>query len=265
MSDRTAIAPQHTKPRAWLLPIRWLYGIYAGVVFLAIALTALLGVLLLPSLKLRRSAARSAARIFLFVAGMPLTVRGTSHIPDAQCVVVANHASYLDGIVFTAALPPRFGFVIKREMDSVPLAGLLLRRIGSEFVERFNRQKGASDARRVLRTAASGHSLVFFPEGTFSHEPGLLKFHTGAFTIAAKASCAVVPSVVRGTREALPSSNVLPIPGAISVEFFAPIVSTSREPDRAAAELRDLSRERILAELGEPDLDPYARSGSQAA
>ena len=85
----------------------------------------------------------------------------------------------MDGVVFTAVLPPRFGFVIKREMDRVPLAGLLLRRLGSLFVERSNRQRGANDARRVLRTAINGSSLVFFPEGTFSPAPGLLKFHVG--------------------------------------------------------------------------------------
>jgi 1-acyl-sn-glycerol-3-phosphate acyltransferase len=240
------------------MPIRTLYGVYACTVFLVIGLTALLGMLLLPGLSLRRKVARNAARLFLFAAGMPLEVKGASHVPDGQCVVVANHASYLDGIVFTAALPPRFGFVIKREMDAVPLAGLLLRRIGSEFVERFNRHKGASDARRVLRTAANGHSLVFFPEGTFSHEPGLLKFHTGAFTIAARAGCPVVPAVVRGTREALPSSRILPHPGKITVELFAPIVAANTSADAAATELRDRSRERILAELGEPDLSRAA-------
>lgn len=258
MSEHPANSSSPVQSSMWLTPLRWVYGLYAGLVFLVIALTALLGVLLLPRLHWRRSAARNAARLFLFLAGMPLRVRGTSHIPDTQCVVVANHASYLDGIVFTAALPPRFGFVIKREMDAVPLAGLLLRRLGSEFVERFNRQKGASDARRVMRTATNGHSLVFFPEGTFSHEPGLLKFHTGAFTIAARAGCAVVPSVVRGTRAALPASRILPTPGVIDVEFFAPISSTNTESDNAAIELRDLSRQRILAELGEPDLSRAA-------
>src|SRR2546430_11380299 len=50
------------------------------------------------------------------------------------------------------------------------LAGVVLRRLGSEFVERFNRQRGAADARRVLRNASNGHSLVFFPEGTFTRD-----------------------------------------------------------------------------------------------
>ena len=170
-------------------------------------------------------------------------------------MVVANHASYLDGVVMTAALPPRFGFVIKREMNDVPVAGLLLRRIGSEFVERFNRHKGGTDARRVLRTAASGHSLVFFPEGTFTPEVGLGKFHTGAFAIAARAACPVVPAVILGTRRNMPATRILPRPG--------PHRSALRRADRAdaaapgedpALKLRDASRAAILAELGEPDL-----------
>ena len=83
-------------------------------------------------------------------------------------MVVANHASYIDGLVAAAALPPDFAFVIKKEMVRVPLAGLLLRRLGSQFVERFDRHKGGVDTRRVLKLAATGQSLVFFPEGTFT-------------------------------------------------------------------------------------------------
>ena len=87
-------------PAAISIPLRFVYGIYAAVLFLAVALIALL-------------------------AGMPLKLRGTENLPEGQCVVVANHASYLDGVVMAAALPPRFGFVIKREMNEVPVAGLL--------------------------------------------------------------------------------------------------------------------------------------------
>src|SRR3954453_398325 len=144
--------------RLLLAPLRLIYGIYAVAVFLVMALCALLATLCLPGVHRRRAAARAAARAFLWVAGMPLTVRCLERLPKGQCVVVSNHASYIDGVVFTAALPPRFGFVIKREMNNVPLAGLLLRRLVSEFVERFNRNRGAAAARRVLRNAVSGNS-----------------------------------------------------------------------------------------------------------
>ena len=241
-------------PAAISVPLRLIYGLYAVLLFLAVVLFALLGVILLPSLKLRRSAARIAARSYFFLAGMPLRLRGVENIPAGQCVVVANHASYLDGVVMAAALPPRFAFVIKREMNQVPVAGFLLRRIGSEFVDRFNRHKGGTDARRVLRTAASGHSLVFFPEGTFTPEVGLGKFHTGAFAIAARAGCPVVPAVILGTRRNMPATRILPRPGLIEVRYYEPISVVASEGEDLALTLRDRSRAVILSELGEPDL-----------
>jgi 1-acyl-sn-glycerol-3-phosphate acyltransferase len=144
--------------------------------------------------------------------------------------------------------------VIKREMNSVPLAGLLLRRLGSEFVERFNRNRGAADARRVLRNAVSGNSLVFFPEGTFPQRPGLLKFHTGAFLTAARAGCPVVPALVKGTRVTLAPGGALPRPGRIVVEILPAVTVDADTTEVAASQLRDRARESILRELGEPDM-----------
>ena len=237
-----------------LAPLRLLYGIYAIVLFLVLGLTTLTLLLAVPGVLRRRAVARGMARTFFALAGMPVKVKGLERLPQGQCVVVSNHASYLDGVVFTAALPARFAFVIKREMNGVPLAGLLLRRLGSHFVERFNRHRGAADARRVLRDAINGNSLAFFPEGTFTPTPGLLKFHTGAFTTAIRASCPIVPATVRGTRVALSPSGGLPRPHRIEVRILDPIPAPARDAEDAAIELRDLARAMILAELGEPDL-----------
>jgi 1-acyl-sn-glycerol-3-phosphate acyltransferase len=231
----------------------WVFGVYAIVLFLVLGLCTLLALLLLPGIQRRRKFARAISRVFLNLAAMPITVVNPGRLPSTQCVVVANHASYLDGVVFSAVLPPHFGFVIKREMNSVPLAGLLLRRLGSEFVERFNRNRGAADARRVLRNATNGHSLVFFPEGTFTRTPGLLKFHTGAFVIAVRAGCPIVPAVIRGTRHALSPQGGLPRAGQIEITILPPIQPPAASAT-AASELRDRARAAILSELGEPDL-----------
>jgi 1-acyl-sn-glycerol-3-phosphate acyltransferase len=230
------------------------YALWALLAFVVVGLCALVLLVLLPGVARRRAAARAAARTWLQLAGLPLAVRFAERLPDGQCVVVCNHASYLDGIVLTAALPPRFAFVIKREMARVPFAGALLRRLGSEFVERFDRQRGASDARRVLRNATQGHSLVFFPEGTFTRQPGLLKFHIGAFASAAHADCPLVPAVLRGTRRALPPSGALPRPGPLEMELLPPLTAPQGDGEHAVTELRDRARASILAALGEPDL-----------
>jgi len=250
--ERPHNSPQQTSPG--LAPLRFLYGIYAIALFLVLGLSTLLLVLVVPGTRRRRGIARAMSRTFFSLAGMPLTVKGAEQLPDGQCVVVSNHASYLDGVVFTAALPAQFAFVIKREMNGVPLAGLLLRRLGSHFVERVNRNRGAADARRVLRDAISGNSLAFFPEGTFTPTPGLLKFHTGAFTTAIRAGCPIVPATVRGTRVALSPTGGLPRPGRIEVRILAPIEPQAATAEDAAIDLRDRARAAILSELGEPDL-----------
>ena len=263
MSERNT-EPPVTAVRLLLAPLRFAYGIYAIGAFLLLALCTLLATLSLPGVQRRRAAARAGARAFLWVAGMRLTVKFLDRLPAGQCVVVSNHASYIDGVVFTAALPPRFGFVIKREMNAVPLAGLLLRRLGSEFVERFNRNRGAADARRVLRNAVNGNSLVFFPEGTFPQSPGLLKFHTGAFLTAARAGCPVVPATIKGTRAALSPKGALPRPGRIVVEILPAVAASAETSEVAASELRDLARESILRELGEPDMAVPPAAGAAA-
>jgi 1-acyl-sn-glycerol-3-phosphate acyltransferase len=152
--------------------------------------------LLVPKLAWRRSLTRQIARLWLWLARIRLTIRGADQFPEGSCVLVANHSSYLDGVVMKATLPPHFSFVIKREASSMPLMGFLLQRLGSEFVDRHTKGGRHRGAKRVVQRAEQGHSLVFFPEGTFTPEVGLGKFHTGAFTIAARAACPVVPAVI---------------------------------------------------------------------
>src|ERR1700759_725658 len=129
---------------------KFMYTAYCIGVFVLFGLTLLIVNLFIPNLRRRRQVAGAVSRGFLRVTGIKLTVEGLEQLPSSPCVVIANHASYIDAVVAVAALPPDFAFVIKKEMVTVPLAGLLLRRVGSEFVERFNRQKGAADVRRVL-------------------------------------------------------------------------------------------------------------------
>ena len=236
----------------WLLPLRLLYAVYAATVFLALALASLPLLMLLPALTARRRRIRAVGRGALTLMGMPVRIRGLELLPE-PCIVVANHCSYLDGVVLAASLPPRFSFVIKREMNSVPLAGWLLSRIGVQFVARGNRAGSARDALRVIRSAASGSSLAFFPEGTFRPEPGLLRFHTGAFAAAERAGAPIVPLVIRGTRRCLAPQTLLPRPGLIDVQVLAPLWPPPGHADGAAA-LRDAARAAILAVLGEADL-----------
>ncbi len=197
----------------------------------------------LPGLRARRRAAGAFSRGFFCAAGIPLQVQGIERLPTAPCVVVANHASYIDGIVAVAALPPEFAFVIKKEMVRVPLASLLLRRLGSAFVDRFDRHKGGSDARRVWKLAAAGQSLVFFPEGTFDSTRRIGKFLGGAFATAERLKMPVVAVAIHGTRDVLPTGTLRMRRKLIRFEVLGVL-----DPHGA----RHLSRELIAQAVGEP-------------
>ena len=222
---------------------RSLYTAYCLVVFIALGLTVLGVNLFLPSLRRRRMVAGVVSRAFLRTVGIPFTVEGLNRLPQVPCVVVANHASYIDGLVAAAALPPDFAFVIKKEMVRVPLAGLLLRRLGSQFVERFNRHKGGVDARRVMKLAATGQSLVFFPEGTFTEIRQIGKFLGGAFTTAERLGLPVVAMAIHGTRAVLPPGGLRVQRSTIRVEILEVLTAGD-------AKLR--SRELIARAVGDP-------------
>jgi 1-acyl-sn-glycerol-3-phosphate acyltransferase len=231
-------------------PLRLVWGVYMWLLAVPTLLAAAVPVLALPTLRGRRAGARAVCRSYYFLCGLPVRCIGMERLPAGPCIVVANHSSNLDGPLLFAVLPPRFGFVVKKEASRIPLAGTLMRRLGHHFVNRFNRHEGANDARRILRATAEGESVVFFPEGTFSPKTGVARFHTGAFVAAERAGLPVAPVVIRGTRRVLRGKTLLPRWSRIEVEVLAPIEVS---PDgHGAARLRDLARERIAAAIPEP-------------
>lgn len=234
------------------LHIAW--SLYVGLLFVTLLTLAVLCAILLPTVRLRRDGSRSLAKILFPLAGLPYSVRGAERLPETQSVVVANHASYVDGPLLYAALPSRFGFVIKKEVGGIPLAGWLLDRLGHELVDRHNKAESSKDARRILKAAFSGGSVAFFPEGTFTATPGLARFHSGAFVTAAKAGLPIVPVVIHGARHVLPSHSWLPRRGPLVVEFLEPVQPPGPGESDSAARLRDEARRRILERLDEPDL-----------
>lgn len=196
---------------------------------------------------------RAGARLLFRLAGVPLVVRGLERLPAAPCVLVANHASYVDGIVLVAALPRPYAFVAKRELQRQWIAGTYLRRLGAEFVERFDVKRSVEDANRMAEAVRQGRSLLVFPEGTFVERAGLLPFRLGAFLAAASAAVPVVPVALRGTRQLLPDESWWPRRAALHVEIGAPVECDTSTDDliARAVRLRDRARAAIEAATGE--------------
>jgi len=234
--------------------LRWSWGLWTWAVLLVLGLLAWPLVMLAPQLGQRRAVARGFARAALRLIGLRVRLDGLQHLPGGPCVVVANHASYLDSVLLGALLPPRFGFAAKRELAGAPLVGAALRRLGIVYVERFDAARGAADAQTLLARVRVGESFVIFPEGTFRRAPGLMPFKLGAFVTAAEAGVPLVPVVLHGTRDLLRAGAWLPQPVTVEVRLLPPLQPAGSGWDAALA-LRDAARRAIAAELHEPVFD----------
>jgi 1-acyl-sn-glycerol-3-phosphate acyltransferase len=195
------------------------------------------------------------ARLFLALTRTPLVVHGLEHLPRGPSVLVANHASLLDGIVLVATLPLPYAFVAKRELLDHFVSRIYLTRLGARFVERFAVEKSVEDAKRLGDEAARGRSLAYFPEGTFRRMSGLLPFHLGAFVAAVHARVPVVPVALRGSRNILRGGQWLPRHGTLVVTIGTPISAPAESADNysAAMKLAEAARAHILEHCGEPD------------
>lgn len=254
--DWTCFVSEADRDQKSASPGGLLFGLRAWSAFLALGCIGCLGVLLLPSVTARRRWLRWCARAAFFAAGVPAEASGVRHLHGRRRVlVVSNHASYLDVVACTALLPVRLTYVAKKELTTSRYLGWFLRRIGTLFIERFHARTSINDLNQIKDRVREGECVVFFPEGTFTPRPGLLPFRMGGFLVAAETDTPVVPMAIRGTRGILPSEGWGVNRGAVSIVVLPPIEPSGRTK-RAAAELRDRSRECILVHCGEPEVKP---------
>ncbi|HEY2886643.1 MAG TPA: lysophospholipid acyltransferase family protein [Rhizomicrobium sp.] len=112
---------------------------------------------------------RFMARLFgvrIKTIGKPLTGEGV--------LIVANHTSWLDIIVFSAV--GHVSFVAKAEVATWPLFSTLAKLQETVFVER-TRRHATGEARDLIRERLlSGDTLVLFPEGTSNDGNMVLNF-----------------------------------------------------------------------------------------
>ena len=239
-----------------------IYAVYVWALFLILASVTWLSVMVLPTLKWRWRLAHGLARFLFFASGIKIVVNGEENLPPESqfSVYVANHSSYLDSFAIVASIPRDFSFIAKHELSKNIFTSVALKKIGTRFVERFDRLRGVQDAQDIASTKHPDQSLFFFPEGTFTRVSGLQNFHMGAFITAASANLQIVPIAIRGTRSMLRSGTWMPRRGQITItigEVITPDIDLEGETGNkwsTAVKLKQAAHYHILSNCGEVDL-----------
>jgi 1-acyl-sn-glycerol-3-phosphate acyltransferase len=124
--------------------------------------------------------------------GIGLRVTGTR---PASGLLVSNHLSYLDIMIFGTALPCYL--VSKVQIGRWPFFGTLARAGGTIFVDRSSRASAEAVTVQIAERLKCPVPVLFFPEGTSTDGTELLRFHSRFYTPAVEACIPVTSAAVR--------------------------------------------------------------------
>ena len=115
--------------------------------------------------------------------------------PVHRGLVVANHLSYLDILIVSAAMP--CFFVAKIEIGGWPLFGKLARIGGTIFVDRSSLASAQSVAAQMEERMKLDMPVLLFPEGTSTDGKQVLRFHSRLIDPATTTGQPITPASVR--------------------------------------------------------------------
>jgi 1-acyl-sn-glycerol-3-phosphate acyltransferase len=114
--------------------------------------------------------------------------------PPTHGLVVANHLSYLDVVILSAAMP--CFFVAKMEIGAWPYFGKAARVGGTIFIDRSRLASAERVAAMISERLKLPVPVLFFPEGT-STDGTMLRFHARLFEPAILAAAPVTATSIR--------------------------------------------------------------------
>lgn len=127
------------------------------------------------------------ARGFMRIAQMKIETIGAA--PQPPFFLVCNHLSYTDVPALRAVV--NGVFVAKGEIESWPLAGRIVRDMGTVFINRSNRRDIPRAGAEIIKRLDSGEGVIVFPEGTSTKGEEVLPFNSSFLEFAAQSDLPV--------------------------------------------------------------------------
>jgi len=230
-------------------PYKWLF-----ILPLLIATTFIFGVLAIITSVLftPRSGGIFAvlwARINSFFTPMTVNVIGAENIEHGSSyVITANHQSMYDIYVLYGWLGVDFKWVMKKELEQVPVLGLACKILGHIYIDRSDSKSAVETIKAAKTKIVNGTSVLFFPEGTRSADGTIKPFKKGAFKMAADLKIPILPVTITGTRNILPKGSLDLMPGSATMIIHKP-VSTKGYHEKNLNELMDKTKMIMSADL----------------
>lgn len=147
--------------------------------------------------------ARVAVRPFF-----PVKVYGERNIPNKKCLIVGNHVSGWDPLIFTMWTKNILSFVYKAEFVKVPFLKWFFDELNCVPVRRGDIDINAT--KQILRLLHDDKAVFLFPEGTRNPNVDTLQeFRTGAALFALKTQSPIRPFYIWDKTKALRKNYII--------------------------------------------------------
>ncbi|HEX5855938.1 MAG TPA: lysophospholipid acyltransferase family protein [Thermoanaerobaculia bacterium] len=159
------------------------------------------------------------------VLGWSLNVEHAERlVAHRPAVLVGNHQSNLDAVVWAAFFPDSTVVIGKKQIGLIPIFGWLFLVTKNILIDRENAARArTSIAEAADRIRREGLRVWMAPEGHRNQGPEMLPFKKGAFHLAIAAQVPVVPFIVGPLAAVLDARRLLVRSGTITVKVLEPI------------------------------------------
>src|SRR6204780_1701420 len=155
---------------------------------------------------------------------------------NERTLIVANHESFLDGLLLGVFLPVAATFVVHTEVLKSAWVRWLLR-----FVPHLAVDSTSPLAIKVIcRLVESGTPVVIFPEGRLTITGSLMKVYDGAGFVAARTGATGVPVRIEGAGQSYFGrlAGIYPLKLFPKISIFIQARRSISMPQQASAKLR---------------------------
>lgn len=153
-----------------------------------------------------------------------------------KLLVIANHESFLDGLLVGLFLPIRATFLVHTTVLNNPVFRFLLARVPHLAVD----PTSPLAMKKVIKLLEAGESVVIFPEGRITMTGSLMKVYDGPGFVAAKTGAIILPIRLDGAARSYFSRLSGSHPRSILPKITLSILPTTSiaMPDAPSAKLR---------------------------
>ncbi len=174
--------------------------------------TLLIGLAVLPAIlfRIRPVMSRVAVvwgRTLTWLAGIHIDIENAEKFHrNGPVVIISNHQSMVDVIVFYSGLPVPFVWMAKASLFKIPIMGWGMTAAGYIPVERENRRKSQDSLMKAADIVRKySRSVIVFPEGTRGYPDGSMRpFKKGGFLLAKRAGVVIQPVTIHGAASVMP-------------------------------------------------------------